>query len=292
MALGLSFGKKKQTSNTTRNTDVTQTQNQQTQSQQSQTQQTDSKTASSTQTSTANDTRSQQSSTNRTNTVGTQTQTGRVQSFSDDVLSALESAGLGALARNTAAGRVNTDALNFNAEQFISDAVTQATAAASRQRGISEGGMADALGGTSRGNTMAALLAQEMAQQEAGAIAGARNQAVGQAQDIIRQNLATEMAAQGQDQGFMTQLLGMLQGGQQISTGETATSQQQSSEAQSVGAEQVRQQQNQQQIAQTQQMTQLIGLISELVSGTNRTVGRETENNVTRGSGGGIGLSL
>jgi hypothetical protein len=176
--------------------------------------------------------------------------------------------------------------------QFISDAVNQASAAAGQARGIAQGGMNDALGGTARGNTMAALLDQQLAIQEAGAISGARNDATAQAMEILRQNLGTEMAATGQDQGFMSQLLGLLQGGRQTTTGEMASTQAQQAQDQRTAAEQGTQQQQQIQQQQSQQLTQLTSLISQLINGVTNTVGTEREQGTTRQSGGGISLRL
>jgi hypothetical protein len=293
MALGISFGKKKSSSSGVRTTDSTVTQNQTGTTAQNQQQTTNSLSQTNTTGSQTTNSQSQQAATSSTGTRGSQTQTGRTQTFSDDVLAALEAAGLSTLGRANDAGRVDTSALgSFNPQQFINDAVTQSEVASRRQRNIAEYGLNDSLGGTSGGNTMAALLAQELAQQEAGYVAGARNQATAQAMDILRQNIGTNIAATGQDQDFTTRLLASLQGGQQITTGETQTQQDQSTQSQQVGSDQSTQLSSQQQQAQTQQINNLVSLITQLVSGSTRTVGTETENTKTKGSGGGFGLSL
>lgn len=293
MALGLSFGKNKQKVDLTRTTDSTQTQTQNSTTNQQQTQATTSQSNAASQAASQSSGRTQQSGTGSSQTAGTQVQTGRVQTFSDQVLSALEAAGLDSIGRASAGGRVNTSSLDgFNMGDFVNDAVTQASVAASRQRGISEGGMADSLGGTSRGNTMAALLSQQLALEEAGAVAGARSQATAQGMDILRQNIGTNIAASGQDQDFMTRILGALQGGQQTSTGEMITSQNQTNQTQQIGSEQSNQQQNQTSQQNQQQMSELISAIAQLVSGTSRTTGTETEKGTTTKAGGGVGLSL
>lgn len=293
MPLGISFGRRRQSTDSTRTTNQTQTQNQSALTNQQQEQIQSSVSTALGQSTETTDTRSQQAGTSAATTQGSQTQRGQTQTFSDTVLSALESAGLGALGRTSAAGRVDTSALrNFDMGQFIADAVNQAAAGASQSRGIAQGGMFDSLGGTSRGNTMAALLDQQLGIQEAAAVAGARNQATAQAMEILRQNLGTEMASVGQDQGFMTQLLGLLQGGRQITTGEMASTQAQQTQDQRIAAQQQTEQEMQLQQQQQQQITQLTSLIAQLVRGTTNTVGTETERSTTRQSGGGIGLQL
>lgn len=293
MPLGFSIGRRSQTTNATRTSNQTQTQDQSALTNQQQQQIQNSVSTALNQSTEQTDARSQQAGTSAATTQGSQTQRGQTQTFSDTVLSALESAGLGALGRSAASGRVDTSSLrNFDMGQFIADAVNQAAAGASQSRGIAQGAMFDSLGGTTRGNTMAALLDQQLGIQEAGAVAGARNQATAQAMEILRQNLGTEMASAGQDQGFMTQLLGLLQGGRQTTTGEMASTQAQQTQDQRIAAEQRTEQERQIQQQQSQQISELTSLIAQLVRGTTNTVGTETENSTTRSRGGGFSLQL
>jgi hypothetical protein len=293
MAFSLSFGKNKTTSNEVKTTDQTQVQNQNQLTDQNQTETSNTLTSGASNTTGTNTGATQQSGTSQSSTTGQQQQSGTTSLFSGSVMAALEAAGLGALTRTAGMAPVNTSVLGgFNAGQFVSDAVTQAAASAGQARDVAEGGMADSLGGTARGNTMAALLSQQLASQQNAAVAGARNEATATAQGILRDNLQTQMAGQAQDQGFMANLMNLLRGGVQTTSQTGITSEQQSQATQQVGQEQSSQTQTQQQQQQTAATTALASMIQQLLSGTTALTGTESLEGTTSKKGGGFGLSL
>lgn len=292
MGFGLSFGSKKQKTDQTQTQDLTTTQSQAGTTAQQQAEATSSSTSGTTSTSTSGATRGQTAGTSATSTTGTERQVGTTTQFSDSVLAALESFGLGSLARVAGQAPVDLSGLDFDSDQFVNDAVTRAAAAAGQQRGIAEGGLFDSIGGTGGGNTMAALLQQQLANQEAGAIAGARNDAVTTAAGIEKSGIEANLAARGQDQGLMGAILELLRGGQQTTDIASQTQQQQRAEQEGISSEQQSQQSNQQMQQSTESISQLVSLISQLVSGTTRETGTTNVKGTTSEKGFGASLAI
>lgn len=292
MGFGLSFGKKKQSTNQTQTQDLTTTQNQAGTTNQAQTESSTSTTSGTTATTTTGGSRSQTAGTSATTTAGTERQVGTTTQFSGAILEALEAAGLGSLARVAGQAPVDVSGLDFDSDQFVNDAVTRAAAAAGQARDSAEGGLFDAIGGTSGGNTMAALLAQQLANQEAASVAGARNDAVTTAAGIEKSGIEAELAARGQSTGVMDSILQLLRGGVQTTDVASQSEQQQRAAQESIGSEQQSQQSTQQTQQQTQQISQLVSLISQLVSGTTRETGTTNVKGTTKESGGGFSLAL
>jgi hypothetical protein len=292
MALGLSFGKKTAKTDQTTKLSGTETQTQTGLTGQQQVETSDQTVSGLSSTSTTGENLGAQSGTSALTTAGTESQKGTTTLFSDSVLAALESAGLGSLARVAGAAPVDASGLDFDSDQFVNDAVTRATAAATMSRQSAQGGLYDNLGGTSGGNTMAALLDQQLANQEAASIAGARNEATATAAGIERDNIGAELAVRGQDQGFAGQLLELLRGGVATSDVATDTNQQQRQENQSISQELQNQQQQQATEQQTSTVNSLVSLIQQLVSGTTTTDTTENVKGKTTSKGMGISAGI
>jgi hypothetical protein len=137
---------------------------------------------------------------------------------------------------------------------------------------------------------MAALLDQQLANQEAAAIAGARNEATGVAAGIERENLKAEAGVRGQEQTFGNQLLELLRGGIQTTDVATESDQTQRGETESVGQEVQNQQSNQVLQQQSQTTSQLVSLLQQLLSGTTST--DQSLKGTTKEKGSGFSLAL
>lgn len=292
MALGLSFGSNKQKQNSTTTGTKNEVSTQLGTTNQAQTEQQSSFTSGLTNTLSEGTTSQQTAGTTQQATAGAEKQTGLTSLFSDAVLAQLEAAGLGALTQTSGRGAIDTSGLAFNSGQFIEDAVRQATAAAGVVRDTSTNGLFDSIGGTSKGNTMAALLDQQLAMQQQGAIAGARNEAAATAAGITQSNIASEIGVRGQDQDLMTQLLGLLRGGQQ--TSDIASQQEGRQTGSTTGSSIGQESQSQSSATQQQQdsISSLVSLITQLVSGETTTTGTETTKGTTKKKGGGFSLSI
>lgn len=293
MAFGLSFGKNKQKVNTTTTTDQLQTQNQLGVTDTAQTEAQSSFTQGLTDTISQGSTTGQQATTTQQATTGRETQAGKTSLFSDAVLASLQNSSLGALDKVAGQGSIDVSGVqNFDSQQFIADAVARATAASGVVRDTSTNSLFDSIGGTAKGNTMAALLDQQLAMQQEGAVAGARNEAASTAAGIQRSNIQAELGVQGQEQGLMNSLLSLLRGGEQLTEAASASEGSQTGGSSSTSAEQQQQSSAQATQQQTDSISSLVSLISQLVQGTTQITGTENTKGTTTKKGGGFSLSL
>lgn len=293
MALGLSFGKNKQKVNSTTTTNQLQSQTQAGTTSEAKTEAQSSFTQGLTDTISQGSTAGQQATATQQATAGREAQTGRTSLFSDAVLASLQESALGSLDGVRGQNPINVGGVqNFDSEQFITDAVTRATAASGVVRDTSTNSLFDSIGGTAKGNTMAALLDQQLAMQQEGSVAGARNEAAATAAGIQRSNIQAELGVQGQEQGLMNSLLSLLRGGEQLTEAESAQEGSQAGGSTSTSAEQQSQASSQATAQSTQAISSLVSLIAQLVSGTTQTTGTENTKGTTTKQGGGASLSI
>lgn len=292
MAFGISFGKNKQKVNSTTTTNQLQTQNQTGTTNEAKTEAQSSFTQGLTDTISQGSTAGQQATATQQATAGRETQAGRTSLFSDAVLASLQESSLGALDGVRAQNPINVSGVqNFDSEQFIANAVSRATAASGVVRDTSTNSLFDSIGGTAKGNTMAALLDQQLAMQQEGSIAGARNEASSTAAGIQRSNIQAELGVQGQEQGLMNSLLSLLRGGEQLTEAASATEGSQTGASSSQTAEQQSQSSSQATAQSTEAISSLVSLITQLVSGTTQVTGTENTKGTTTKKGGGVSLS-
>lgn len=292
MALGISFGKNKTKTNSTTKVDKTENT--------SGTQQTTGvKGATQTQQGTSQSTGTQQQ-TGSTSQVGTNAQTGTTTQqqqqtsslFGGEVLAGLEGAVNDLLKSTGGAALAPGQVDDFDSEKFIAGGMAAATA---RQESLLDemfGGLGDSIGGTVGSNSMQALLAQRGVSDANANLAGTQSELAKTAAQIEASNLQANTGAQGQSQGFLTQLLGALKGGQQTTTGTATGTETQAGTQTQTGTSQ--QNTSQQQSEQTSQVSNLIELISQLVNTDQmtHTVGTEKTKGSQSKAGGGFGLSL
>lgn len=288
MAFGLSFGTKKQTTDSTSNINKTENTNQQ---------QTGTNTSSGTSTSNSNSsgtssTVGQQttSQTGSQQTTGTQTGTTKqtTSAFSDSTLSAIEKA-VGDLFGKVGGGAPISA---FNKEGFIADGVGAATRDILSGLDSNVNQLTTNLGGTSGSNSMAALLENRMRGDAAAEVQGVRTNLTAQAEQIARDNILAQTQVAGQDQGFLGNLLAALKGGQVTTTGTESSTTAQNQTNQTSGTQTNSEQTQQQQTQQQVQTQQLIEMMEQLLKGTTNTVGTETTKGTTKQSGGGFSLAL
>lgn len=298
MILGLSFGKKKQSSTTSgvvaKDEAITGSQQQSTTGlQQSQSSSVSSGTQSSSQVSDV---------TNRTN----QMQTDRGSQTTRGTTSTLDAAtasGLSSAVQRLLAGGINdanianlsnmiAGVTGFNPETMVAGIVDGARGRGERELQERNAAIQSAVGGTDTTNSMAALLAQQGRNSLERNIAEITAQATGQAEQIRNANLMTGVQAQGGLAEQAAGLGGVLKGAQTTVDQATLTDQL----SQLLGT------QNQSgvtagtQVSTQQQETATTQLIQELLSAltSQQTNSIGTENSTTRGksSGGGLSISL
>jgi hypothetical protein len=278
MAFGLSFGAKKgKTSGTTsidKTTDTTQLE-------------TGSKATSgvttSTGTSTTTGTQTGQT-TNQSDSVGSQTNQQQSTLFSQGILSGLEGI-IGDLFGSQARTPMSL-ADNFDKEAFVESGYRAAESRATDDTNIALNSMFDRIGGRDDQNSMATLLANRARGDAAAQLAGVRANLEAQGEGIERENFAANLAAQGQSQGFLNNLLTALKGGTAATSGSIQTAE---STAQSGTSAQQSAETTQQQQTQTQQLLELLQNAltgTEHVVGTEKTKGKQTE------MGGGFSLGF
>lgn len=292
MGLGISFGKKKQSSTTnstlTKNeqTNQQQTSDKSSTSTQSQTGY-QSGSATGTSSTTQQDLQSQQSTKGSTGQQMTQL-------FSDQALGGLEAAVaslFGGVDKSAGVTDAAIDSMGgFDAAGYVDSSVRAAQSA--EQAGLDQifGGLEDRIGSSLGNNSMAALLAARAQGDSAARVEGVRAQATGQAQEIQRNNALGSVQAAQQQNATLNAFLETLKGG----TGVTSTTGTETATGTTTGTQTGTTQtaeQNQQTSQQTS-ITQLTEMLNQLLSGTVATVG--TENTKTKGktSGGGLSLSL
>lgn len=294
MALGLSFGKKKQSgsSSTDLTKDVTtvgsQTQNQQQATQQNQ----------STSSTGSSSTVGSQSGTTTQQSTGQESgrQTGTTTSLGADVTAAFSERVQSILGKGvTDANLDNLSNLISGRSDFDADSMVSGIVGAARNRGEQtlqeqNSSFAARTGGTSDTNSMAALLAQRGRNDLESNLAGIEGQARAQAEGIANQNLTAAAGAQGQVADIATQLGTVLKGATTTTDMSTLTSQIQSllgtsdqtSRSDTATAEQ-----------QQSQMNQLLTSLTQLLSQSNEsTVGSENTKTKGKTSGGGLSLGL
>lgn len=293
MGFGLSFGAKKQSSTTNstinKNEVSSQVGSESTNSQQS--------TTGSTNTSGTSSTQQNQQTTGATtnNTSGTTTQqtTGTQNSFSDATKGGLEdsiASLISGISGDQATVRNGANALSFDGNAYVQDAVRAAQASTDMELSQGINGLIDSLGGT--GNTMGALLQQQMRNQAAASVAGVRAQAEQTAAGIEQNQVATQAGALGGLGSLAATIANALKGGNVSTTGTMTGTENQfqsgTSQQGTTGSSTTQEQQNQ----QTSQVTNLISLVNQLLNTNTATTA--TENSKTKGKsmGGGMSLSI
>lgn len=287
MAFGLSFGKSGQKTNQTTNVDKTESTNQ-----------TKTGTQSTTGTTTNTGTTSQQSATQGTQTqaqTGTNTQQGTVAGqttqqsnlFSNDIMKGLESV-VGGLFGNTDGAQVG----DFNATDFVSGGMAKASADSTMQLEDSINQMVAATGGRVDGNSMTALLANRARNDSAANMAGVESQLTAQANEIVRNNALAGNSIDQSKQGFLTNLLQVLKGGQATTTGAETQQTAQTGTTGQIGTTTTSETGSQTGTSSQTQVQDLLTAISEMLSGTTNTTGTEKTTGSTSKSGGGFSLAL
>lgn len=282
MAFGISFGKNKQSGTSTTNVNKTETTNQQ---------QTGTKSSSGTSSTTGTSTtQSGQTSnvserTNQTNT-GTQNTQQTTTQFSEPVLSTLESA-----VQNLFGGLSSSPSQmddNFDADEFVSSGVEAAQSRVNSDLENTLNSMFDQFGGRDDQNSMAALLANRARADAAASVAGVRSNLEGQAQEIERQRFLANLQGVGQQEGFLSQVLGALKGGRAAGSSATQTAEEKAGTSAGTNT-----QTGTSSTATSQQQVQnLVEALSQLLSGTTQTTGTEQTNQKTKSGGFGFGLSF
>ncbi len=287
MPLGLSFGAKKQKTNQTSTVDKTETTNQS----QLGTKSSSGVTSSSSMGQSTGSTVGQQATSQTGSNVTTGQQTGATKqttsAFSDSTLGAIERA-VGDLF-----GKVggSTPISAFDKDAFVSDTVGSASAdiGAGLESNVNQ--LITNLGGNANSNSMASLLTNRLRNDAAAEVAGVRAKATSQAEEIARNNALAASQVSGQDQNFLTTLLGALKGGVTTTTGSESTTTAQNQQTQNAGMTSTSEQTSQQQSQQSVQTQQLIEMMSQLLSGTTNTKGVENVKGKTSSFGGGFSIS-
>lgn len=295
MAFGISFGSKKQSSESLSNVnrDTTLSGSQTTSGTQAQSQSgTTSSTGMSSTTQTGGTTSSQKT---------TGTETGR-QTGTSTTLSADIQAGLSDKIKSILAGGVTdsalaslSNAISGRVDSFNPDAAVAGIVAGARNRGeqtLQEQNSAFAAraGGTATTNSMAALMAQRGRNDLEASIAGIQGDAMMKAQQVANQNLTSAAGAQGQVADIATQLAGTLKGATTTSDMTSLTSQIQSllGDQATKSASSTAQQQQEQTT-----MTQLLTQLSQVLSNQKESVvGTESTTSKGKTSGGGLSLGF
>lgn len=298
MILGLSFGKKKQTSNNKTEIDKLET-----------ALSNESKNTTGTRNTTSSSTTTGNQTTTGTTTGsstmnqqqadrGTQSQTGTTTTLGADV-----QAGLSNAVKSLLAGGVNDANIanisnmiagrsGFNADQFVADTVLGARTRGEQTLQETNAARESAIGGTAGTNSMAALLANRGRNDLEANIAQITAATQAQAQGIVNQNLAAAVGAQG---SLSEQAAGL---GQTLKGATTTVDQKTLTDqlSQLLGTQTQQTAMNQNVASSQTQNTATTELLSEILnaitSGTNRTVGTETSKGVNKISGGGASLSL
>lgn len=293
MAFGISFGKKKQSSESTSDItrDTTLSGAQTTTGSQSTSQ------AGSTSSSGTSSTTQSGGTTTSQKTTGTETgrQTATSTTLAGDVQAALSDRVKSILAGGVTDSALASlsNAIAGRANSFNPDAAVAGIVAGARNRGeqtLQEQNSAFAAraGGTASTNSMAALMAQRGRNDLEASVAGIEGDAMMKAQQVANQNLTSAAGAQGQVADIATQLAGTLKGATTTSDASTLTSQIQSllgdqaTKATSSTAES-----QQQQTA----MTQLLSQLSQVLTNQKESV-VGTEATKSKGTSGGGGFSL
>ena len=292
MGLGLSFGKNKTKTNSTSTVDKTEDTNQVQTGTQSQSTTGSSSTTQSQTNNQSGATTSEQIGSTSQNTTGQTSQSGASTLFSDQVLSGLEGYSTNALGNLWNQGAIDTSALNFDSQAFVNNGMAAATTRVNNQVENDMNGLFDAIGGTSGGNTMAALLASRLQGDAAANLAGTQAQLTGQANEITRQNLATEMASRGQEQSFVSQLFDALKGGSATTAQVGTSAEQTAGKTQQIGTGTETQTGTSTGTSNTVTQQDVLTALEQLLNGTTHTVGTENTKGTQKQSGGGFGLSL
>jgi hypothetical protein len=288
MALGLSFGKKTNKTNSTTTVDKTESTAQQQTSDKASTQTTQSAATQQAASATQGQQATQQSGASQTSGTQTGTTTQTTSAFGSNILGGIEQA------VNSLFERTSTplSSSNFDARSFIDEGVQ---AAASDINSGLEGDintLVTGLGGSTGNNSMSALLANRLRGDAASKLAGIKSGLTGQAEEILRNNAVASSQVASVDQNFLGNLLSALKGGQVTTTGTESVATTQNQQTQSIGSAQTSEQSQSQQASQQIQTQQLLEQLTQLLSGTTTTTGTENTKGTTKQSGGGFSLGL
>lgn len=289
MPFGLSFGSKKNKVKTDTATNVSESTNQAENSTRSSTGVT-SNISSGTQVASGTSSTSQ-TARDATQVAGTTkgSQTSSSTLFGADVLSGLEGLTSGLL-RSVSGG--SSPSQQFDAESFIRGGVNRAAERQGLALEADLNQLADLTGGTSGGNSMAALLANQLRGDFAANIAGVESDLTAQANQIINSNIETGLAQSGQEQNFLAGLLASLRGGRSEATGVTAEATSQSSAGTSTGAQTTAQQQSQASQQTAVQTQQLVEALASLLNSNSTRSGTESVRGTEKSKGGGFSLAI
>lgn len=290
MGLGISFGKKKQSSSTSGTLTKDETTNQNTTA-------TKAGTQSSTNSTNATSASQGASSTNQTGVVANEQVSGSAvesisKSFSDKTQTGLESLVenlLGGAGRSgLAADSAIRDLSGFDTNSFVNDTVEGARGRIQSDEDRALNGLADRIGSAEGNNSMAMLLSNRVRGDSASTLAGVRSNAVAQGQTIARENAMARVSAAGSESGFLGSLLAALKGGQQSQSQVGAESQSGTQTSNTAGTTATTES-NQQSSIGTEDSV-LTEVLNQLLTGRTQSIG--TEDSKTKGKSGGFGLSL
>lgn len=290
MAFGLSFGGNKKKIDTlstiNRNESGTQTGTESTNSTQTSNNQTNSSTTGS-QTSAQQQTNaSQQASTQQ----GTQATDNISRLFGAETFESLDASVRDLLTQATsgAAGPID----QFDEAGFVSGVVADANARNNDVLDGQLGSLFSSTGGNASTNTMAALLGNRLANNNAANIAGIQSNAQATAEGITRDNAVANRSIQAQDDNLLTQLTGLLRGGVTTETGQAVTSQAGTQTGSETGSTTGTQSSAQQTASESQTVEALTQILSSLLNTNTVTTGSERTTGSESSKGGGFGLSL
>lgn len=288
MALGLSFGKKKQTGTQTTNLSQTETGTQTGNTQQSQTtnqQQTQSMTGSTSGTTATTGTMT--GSTTGVTTGQTQ-QTQQTRSFSDPILSQLEGLVGNLMGSSSVTSPANIS--GFDVDTFVQQGMQAANARTRAGLDEATNGLIDNIGGS--GNSMFSLLQQRLMDDANAGLAGTQADLTARAEEIRRNNLLAGSSIQGSNQQFLGGLLSALRGGVTTATGATTSQEQQAQQTQQQTAGSETSAQTQQSQSNMQAVETMASVVEQLINSLTNRTGTEEVKSKTKQGGFGIGLSL
>lgn len=278
MGFGLSFGAKKSkgssTTNVNKTTDTTQVESGVKSS---------TGVTSSTGTSTTTGTSTGQT-TNQSTSTGSQTNQQQSTLFSQGILSGLEG-----IVNDLFGSQARTPmslGSTFDKQSFVDSAYAAASNKVNSELDTGINAIYDTVGGRDDQNSMVTLLKNRAEGDAAANLAGVRANLTSQAEEIARANFGADLAAQGQSQGFLNNLLQQLKGGTANTSGAIQTAENQSQTGTSA-------QQTSEATQQQQTTTQmLLELLANAMAGTEHVVGTEKTKSKGTDMGGGFSLGI
>ena len=229
---------------------------------------------------------------------GSSTQTSKNSQFSDQTFSQLDSqvqallGGIGTGAGKTTSTGALTQMANFDLADFVNQTVASAASESQMQLDDSVGQLQSQIGGTAGTNSAAALLAGRLANNRAATLAGVQADATQKGQGILASQAQSGQQQQGVDNTLLGQLTEILKGGRAEATAAGTTAQQNTGAQTTQGSTTTSEAQRTSQNTNTQTVQDVLSQITQLLQGTEATVGASTTTGTKKDSGGGISLGF